>query len=128
MKLDQKYYGLFKITKEIEQRVYYKMNVWTDIGQGQGQNRNGVITWKVWIDIQGQGQDLSNNYQSTARERYEHVTWKLCDIGQSSLKWSGRTQNLEGSGRVQKELGLGVMSRDNGSSWYTYGVHMYSRD
>ena len=29
---------------------------------------------------------------------------------------------------VQKELGLGMMSRDNGSSWCTHGVHMYSGD
>jgi len=32
MKLDQKYYGPFKITKEIEQRVCYKVSVWTDFG------------------------------------------------------------------------------------------------
>jgi len=29
---------------------------------------------------------------------------------------------------LDKELGLGMMSRDMGSSWYTHGVHMYSRD
>jgi len=29
---------------------------------------------------------------------------------------------------LEKELGLGVISRNNGSSWYIYGVHMYSRD
>ena len=29
---------------------------------------------------------------------------------------------------LEKELGLGVMSRDMGSSWYTHGVHIYSRD
>ena len=25
---------------------------------------------------------------------------------------------------LEKELRLGVTSRDNGSSWYTYGAHM----
>ena len=29
---------------------------------------------------------------------------------------------------LEKELGLGVTSRNNSSSWYTHGVHMYSRD
>ena len=29
---------------------------------------------------------------------------------------------------LEKELGLGVMSRDNGSSWCTHSVHMYSGD
>jgi len=29
---------------------------------------------------------------------------------------------------LEKELGLGVMSRDNGSSWCTHGVHIYSGD
>ena len=37
-----------------------------------------------------------------------------------------------GSRRIGKslemEIGLGVMSRDKGSSWCTYGVHMYSGD
>ena len=28
----------------------------------------------------------------------------------------------------RSELGLGVMSRDMGSSWCIHGVHMYSRD
>jgi len=27
-----------------------------------------------------------------------------------------------------EELGLGMTSRDMGSSWYTHGVHMYSGD
>ena len=29
---------------------------------------------------------------------------------------------------LDKELGLGMMSRDYGSLWYTHGVHMYSGD
>jgi len=29
---------------------------------------------------------------------------------------------------LEKELGLGVTSRDNSSSWCTHGVHMYSGD
>jgi len=29
---------------------------------------------------------------------------------------------------LEKELGLGVMSKDMSSSWYTHGVHTYSRD
>ena len=29
---------------------------------------------------------------------------------------------------LEKELGLGVTSRDNGSSWCTNSVHMYSGD
>jgi len=29
---------------------------------------------------------------------------------------------------LEKELGLGMTSRDNGSSWCTPGVHMYSGD
>ena len=36
-----------------------------------------------------------------------------------------------GSRRIGKSLdgvGLGVTSRDMGSSWCTYGVHMYSGD
>ena len=37
-----------------------------------------------------------------------------------------------GSRRIRRsldiELGLGVTSRDMGSSWYTHGVHMYSGD
>ena len=52
------------------------------------------------------------------------MIWKSCDIGQSSLEQSERTQGLEGLGRVQKELGLGVTSRDMGSSWCTYSAHM----
>ena len=37
-----------------------------------------------------------------------------------------------GSRRIGKslemEIGLGVTSRDKGSSWCTHDVHMYSRD
>ena len=37
-----------------------------------------------------------------------------------------------GSGMIRKslemELGLEVMSEDNGSSWCTYGVYIYSGD
>jgi len=37
-----------------------------------------------------------------------------------------------GSRRIGKslemEIGLGVTSRDMGSSWCTHGVHMYNRD
>ena len=29
---------------------------------------------------------------------------------------------------LEKELGLGVMSRDMGSSWCIHGVHIYSGD
>ena len=29
---------------------------------------------------------------------------------------------------LNKELGLGMMLRDMGSSWCTHNVHMYSRD
>ena len=29
---------------------------------------------------------------------------------------------------LEKEIGLGVISRDKGSSWCTHGVHMYSGD
>jgi len=29
---------------------------------------------------------------------------------------------------LEKELGLGVMSRDYGFSWCTHGMHMYSGD
>ena len=29
---------------------------------------------------------------------------------------------------LERELGLGVMSRDMGFSWCTHGVHMYSGD
>ena len=29
---------------------------------------------------------------------------------------------------LERELGLGVTSRDMGSSWCTYSVHMYSGD
>jgi len=29
---------------------------------------------------------------------------------------------------LDKELGLGMTSRDMGSLWYTHGVHMYSGD
>ena len=29
---------------------------------------------------------------------------------------------------LEKELRLGMMSRDMSFSWYTYGVHMYSGD
>ena len=46
------------------------------------------------------------------------MTWKSCD------------KSLEQSGRIRKsleiELGLGVTSRDKGSSWCTHGICMYS--
>ena len=64
----------------------YKTSMWTDFGQGQGQP-----------DI-----DRQYYYQSTTDG--EHVTWKSCDIGQSSLEQSGRTQGLEGLGRVQRRV------------------------
>ena len=64
----------------------YKMRVWTDFGQGQSQ-----------LDI-----DRQYYYQSTMDG--EHVTWKSCDIGQSSLEQSGRTQGLEGLRRVQRRV------------------------
>ena len=67
-------------------RGCYKTRVQTDFGQGQGQ-----------LDI-----DEQYYYQSTTDG--EHVTWKSCDISQSSLEQSGRTQGLEGSGRVQRRV------------------------
>ena len=37
-----------------------------------------------------------------------------------------------GSRRIRKslemEIGLGVTSKDKGSSWYTYGIYMYDGD
>ena len=79
----------------------YKTSVWTDFRQGQGQDRNRTVVY----------------YQSTMDG--EHMTWKLCDRVQSGL---------ERLGRVQKELELGMMSRDMGSSWCTHGMYMYSGD
>ena len=43
------------------------------------------------------------------------VVWK--DLGSRKIEKS-----------LEKELGLGVMSRDMSSSWCTHGVHMYSGD
>ena len=57
------------------------------------------------------------NYQSTTDKGIEdrHVTWKSCN---KSLKRSGRTQGLEGLGRVQRwSQGQEMMSRDKSSSW-----------
>ena len=68
------------------------------------------------------------NYQSTTDIGLgdRHVTWKVMWY---SLERSGRTQGLEGSGRVQRwSQGQEMTSRDKGSSWCTHGVHMYSGD
>ena len=80
--------------------------------------------------LQGQGQwtgiGQQYNYQSTTDIGLgdRHVTWKSCGI---SLERSGRTQGLEGSGRVQRgSQGQEMTSRDMGSSWCTHGVRMYS--
>ena len=43
------------------------------------------------------------------------VVWK--DLGSRKIEKS-----------LEKELGLGVMSRDMSSLWYTHDIHMYSRD
>jgi len=39
------------------------------------------------------------------------MVWK--DLGSRRIRKS-----------LEKELGLGMMSRDNGSSWCTHGIHM----
>ena len=43
------------------------------------------------------------------------VVWK--DLGSRRIRKS-----------LEKELGLGVTSRDNSSSWCTHDMYMYSRD
>ena len=43
------------------------------------------------------------------------IVWK--DLGSRRIEKS-----------LEKELGLGVTSRDMGSLWCAHGVHMYSRD
>ena len=41
------------------------------------------------------------------------VVWK--DLGSRRIRKS-----------LERKIGLGVMSRDKGSSWCTYGIHIYS--
>ena len=101
---------LSKKTKEKQLRKYYDI-----IRQVCGQTLARVRV--SWTQI-----DRQYYYQST--KDGEHMIWKSCNIGESSLEWSERTQGLEELGRVQKELGLGMMSRDNDSSWCIHGVHM----
>jgi len=43
------------------------------------------------------------------------VVWK--DLGSRRIRKS-----------LEMEIGLGVTSRDKGSSWCTHGMHMYSGD
>ena len=74
------------------------------LGLGLGQSKDIVVVFYQFTTDKGIGD--------------RHMTWKLCDRIQSGL---------EGL-RVQKELGLGVTSRDMGSSWCRHSVYMYSGD
>ena len=82
---------------------------------------------KVWTDfrvrVSGQRQDSSILQSTTDGDR--HVTWKSCDRVQSSLEGLRVQKDREES---RQELGLGMTSRDMGSSWCTHSVHMYSGD
>ena len=51
------------------------------------------------------------------------------DIGleKSKVVWKDlRSRRIRKS--LEKEIGLGVMSRDKGSSWCTHGVYIYNRN
>ena len=51
------------------------------------------------------------------------------DIGleKSKVVWKDLGSRRIGKS-LKREIGLGVMSRDKGSSWYTHGIHMYDGD
>jgi len=46
---------------------------------------------------------------------------------ESRAVWKGLGSRRIGKS-LERELGLGITSRDMGSSWCTHGVHMYSGD
>jgi len=53
--------------------------------------------------------------------------WSGSHVIESRMVWKDLGSRRIGKS-LEMELRLGVTSRDKGSSWYTYSVHIYDRD